>query len=705
MQRRFPSIALAVIALAVVALMVMSVPSGAAIGVSSASSTGNYTGAYDVGQPTPYLADNVTLSNISLAQSNPALTYSVISGGATNWVSASGVTLNGRVPNPVTAWGPASLVVPGVLQHDTFGAKAVGYPTTGNSASYNEWWNSPEWSDITLAHTAGATITNSTSLYGQPDLVVALNASRNLAVQEVAAGFPAAALPSLATTNDYLTVIYSVTSSTNDGPAVAANGIANAGVSVGILNNSNEGTVIPWTPSVNKTTEQILPYYASGDAAPGETGNYAPVASFAGVNKTVYESFPISDAALNVTSSSSPCGPGTTVKNCAKDVYVTVLANLPEAYPYANITVTILGVGLTTAPVSVGESYLQGGYQGNLYLGGHWVNTFIWENTTSNFPVVGSWGAPSNLTGWSPTWGTSGWDTGQSFSEAWAYPAANLGNVTTTLLSSASGGGVAEYSFPFSLPSAPALVYQANGANVFDTTADVQGVNYTAVTGCQTETQCAATPPNGQTEATKLNALKPGHNVLLPTGSTSLPAGTDPYHTVTNESLSYNATTWCVPDPTGTGCAPAVTAPVGLSSSVSVTGLWILLAAIVVGVLLVVVFFGGEKEEGRKMRGGRRGRRGTLNGPSLRRSRLGMAGVRHAKYESRTKEAYEHDSAGAGWFLISAILAMGAFWWLTTSGILGFVLTQLVAAAVVIVLLVLMVVLIVVWESTKTVSG
>ena len=151
MEHSLPSlrIALAVLALAVVALLVTAIPSGAAVGVSSVTSAGSYVGAYASGQPSPYLADNVTISNISLAQANPALTYSVISGGATNWVTASGVSLNGRVANPVTAWGPASLVVPGVLQHDTFPAKTVGYPTTGNSASYNEWWNSPAWTDIT----------------------------------------------------------------------------------------------------------------------------------------------------------------------------------------------------------------------------------------------------------------------------------------------------------------------------------------------------------------------------------------------------------------------------------------------------------------------------------------------------------------------------------------------------------------------------
>lgn len=700
-----------IIAFVAVLLMVTSIPSGAAVGVSSASSTGNYSGTYNVGLPSPYLADNLSISNISLAQANPALTYSVLSGGSTNWVSASGVTLNGRVPNPVTAWGPGSLVVPGVLQSDPLGAKTVGYPTTGNSALYDEWYNSPAWTDLTPAHTAGAVITNGTSIYGQPDLVVALNASRNAATQEVALGIPAAALPSLNTADDYLTAVYSVTSTTNSG-SVQDTGI---GASVGILNDSNKATAIPWTPTVNTTTEQILATYMSGQTGPSllAPGNhYMRVASFAAMdNQTVSESFPLSSAALNVTSSSAPCGPGTVIGNCAKDVYVTILADLPETSPYVNITVTILGLGITTEQVSPGTSYRQGGYSGKLFLGGHWVSTFIWENTTSNFPVVDSlYGAPANLTGFSPTWGTSGWDTGSAVSEAWVFPASALGNVTTTLLSNSAGGGVAQYSFPFSLPSAPSLVYQANGANVFDTTADVRGVNYTAVTGCQTETQCAATPPNGQTEATKLNALKPGLNVLLPTGSTSLPAGTDPYHTVANESLTYNATTWCVPDPTGPGCAAAITPPSGgaLSATVSVTGLWILLGAIVlVGVIGLVSWasYEGGEHRGKGMRRGGRGRRGTLRAPSLRASRLGMAGVRHARYEGRTAKAYEHDAAGIGWFIVAAILGLGAFFWLSTSGVLGFALSQVVAAALVIVLLVVLVVLIVLWEGTKTVNG
>lgn len=727
------SIALApIFALAAVALMVLMIPSGTAVSVSSATSSGTYAGTYSLGEPTPYLPTNLSVSNISLANPNPALTYPVLVGGQVGWMQATHVELDPRTPNPVS-YSPSKLVVPGVWQGAPLPGPASACDNIPVTSRCYDATNTALWvlSHGAYGSTGGgtATLANGTSAYGQPLVTIRANNSNNgglakhgqYALAQLA--LPASSLPSLSISSDYVDAIYSLSS--NDCPALASTGEPGAYPCDATFGLGNATSAQQAYPAVNVTTRDPTALSTAGiygssapiyDVIPGlaltggnEYVDTQTIADAAGVNETVMVSVPLSDmtgpgVGLNVSSTASPCGPGTAIAGCTGQVNLTFRVQTGNGGAYQNVTMTIWGIAITTSPLTLGATYVRG----------VWLDTYttynVWDNTTSAREVVGQYGAPSNLTDFAPSWGASGWLPEYSVSESWVAPSTMLTNETVTYYTSSAGGGQAAYSFPLAFPQAASLQY--GETRVYDTTADVPGVNYTIAQACETQTQCLGVNPYN--DAPNLATLHGGHNVQIRDEATicSPPLGdpngcynVDPYNAVVNETLTYSPAAWCslgqcVPPPpppaTHNNTSTTGTSPGGpLGGTVSVTGEWILIGLLALVAVIALVAWASYEGGERKMRG-EGGRRGTLNGPSLRRSRLGVGG--------RTRQAYEHDAAGLGWFVVAAVLGLAAFYWVSSSGVLGFALSQVAAAAIVIVLMAVMVVLLVVWEGTKTVS-
>ena len=837
-------LALAVLSLAVVALMVLSVPSGTAMGTSSATSAGpmpHSTGtayAPNAYMPDPQVTGNVTLNTVNLAAGQ--MDYPTTVGTSTTWHAPAGVSLDtAHNANPIITDNASAAVVPGVLQADAFPHTPGGFLSGGPNASaaycstYGAhgcgWWNNSHvWTSndsITSTTTAGAGgmythITNSTS-NGEPDIVISMNnsaaASSVARMTDIATAgltIPTSALIAAGYTQTgytYLTLSYYVTTSAAATTMVTPFIGGGYGWGAPVTpSNTPPYTISPsvYIPSSNLSTQDIVPCLKDGTLyttfVPGTlvatktavAGNSAcgtntvgvPLDPMAGLTYSTQGtsgeelvSYPVSDSLYCWVSPGVTCSGLTAVTS----IEFGVLIESASAVPANWVTVTVTGLALTTAPVSLGPTTSDGWtcavasggcaakygqYAGDIATLDSTVGLptvesgVVWHNVSAPLPVEGSTivasaGWPTgpttslihgtvnaSLAGFVPSWGAAGWLNGSAVTEDWYQSASVLTNVSAIPFAGPSGtGGLVNYDFHFSWPSSSDLSYIGItcASNMVGCPVDTVFVHDTAVSNT---TYLTAKTDEAGTYASALfnaaaNGAFPGTGTevvrlhtqpwnprfvvsgFIPTscavGHYCGPTGQDPSNATVVYSISYDAADFAAiqatlgtappPPPPPTSQPPSNTTGGGfLGGSISVEGTWILAGLVIlVGVIVLVSWasYEGGEHKGKGMRRGGRGRRGTLRAPSLRGSRLGMAGVRHARYEGRTAKAYEHDAAGLGWFIVAAILGLGAFFWLTTSGILGFAMSQVVAAALVIVLLVVLVVLIVLWEGTKTVNG
>ena len=556
------------------------VPVGAATGPSAAAIAADYAGSYLHGQPSPYLAANVTLTNLSLGVTSPGTTYPVQGATAVTWVTDPYIAPNTRVLNPI-AFQADHVVAPGALTGDNLPGPAstcttVGYPA--GSAHCLVWTNTALW-QVRHRGYQGATpegqgtVANSTGPYGQPIVTVSANNTDNGGfaraeqVTEATLALPVTSLPSPILADDYLTAIISLSS--NNCPSLVGEPTTDSCTAeIGVGNATSAYIVTPYinTTSTSDVVEStawsnhqsaysegaggtsVVPALLADPSSRVATAGWQKDAGGVGVNETSIISVPLSDltgpdVGLNVSTAANPC-PSATASGCATQLNITLHVQTGAGSAYQNVTATLWGLALTASPMSVGsESRTAAWYTAT----GHYAR---WDNTTEVRTVQGPYGAGLNLTRWDPSWGASGWVAASGASESWVAPAKFLTNVTTTYYTASGGGGIASYSFPLAFPSSFSLLYSGGAAVPYDIAAGIPGVNYTSVVACQTAYQCAPGSSTASNMASVLGAAQAGQNVLIKSGcsgGTCNPSYSevDPYNAVVNETLAYNSSTWC----------------------------------------------------------------------------------------------------------------------------------------------------------------
>lgn len=806
------------LALMFVSVMVLSVPSGTAVGTSSPASAGVTPlakgAAYspDAYMPDPNVAGNVTLDSVDLAAQGSAAAsdYPTTVGTTTTWTAPNGGAISLDTPhdaNPITSVNASAAVAPGVLQNDptpsvngcfftpnatTDGGDPTTYCKTGGSDAGRDWWNTGavDWAttvdDNGQPGTGGlvAHVTNETN-NGEPDVVISANTSASQirdSPMDIATAYVTIPTSSLVaagyTSNGYtfLTLSYfattSATGATNVEPYI---GDSTLGATSPIPADTSFPTALEtgaWVPALNLSTDQVVPCLAAyGDQFPsGEFTEYAssdcssgpwtggPVEAgaddlpvSAGTAAEGFISLPVSDALLCWSSPGVTCSSEYTTTTSVELGFV--IATTPPSEGTAATTVTVTGLALTDYQLSLGSEdthgYVctasacgtagEGGIVGQTAAMPTAEEGVKWYNSTTPTPIegtlsvstAGDWTGLTTgnlalpLTSLSPSWGNTGWLNDSATTEDWYEDATSLTNASVVAYQGPSGGLV-DYQFNFSWPSSPDLSYYQEASNpavnVFDTLVNDTTYIEASTTvagghGLATDIANAAFPTPGTEVVREVNTGWEGYrfevyaSVSVGGGSKEEPLsdtliGQNPGNATVVYSIDYNATDFnaiilhtsaCLSCGVVTQNPPA---PNPLSANYNVTGYWILGLLAVAAVLMVVIFWGGEKEEAHKLHAQKRG---TLR--LNRRAATGSRSVKHATYERRTRQAYEHDGAGIGWFLVAALFGFGTYYWLTTSGLLGFTLDSVTAAATVVVLFVVMLVLLIAWESTKTVHG
>ena len=730
-------------------LVMISTPMAGASGPPTATS-GNYTPTAGV-TPDPEFATNVSISTVNL--SCGALCAASISGQHTTYSSiGQGIILDPHTANGIRYVDVTHLVAPGTLQDIKLPGDVAG--CTGSTHTCEDLLDGANWvslnstlptyhptcpfggSCLTLHSPLEApSVTNVTDSYstygGSTGLKVlqfvvnnsAKRANSNVAVLNLPLG--QLVWPSLSPSGDYLTAIYSLSSSTSG--SAAATGIAG----IGMENLSGMSTAPIAFLAENQTSGQILPmlqleqtasragvtmvnntwgngtYAVAHNSTQNLDYNYTSGASVITNGQAAMFSAPLSDfggswgnykaPGLNFTAGCSTSG----AKQCTTQANLSVfLETGPTSTAETNLTLTVWALAITSSQLSLGSTFQSfHEYEPAKSSGTNYHGPYV--NSTAVRGLADQWTSPFAYTGLSPSWGSAGWVNASGIQESWSYPATALTNVTESFLKSPSNdSGQGTYQFHFDYPTSGSISYGC--AQVWDR--KVSGT-YKGVTG--------STPPSIQSSDLSANfnsaSVKVGNRTQITGGTTCTPtaapgAGAHPSalplgagvlsatNAVVNETISYSNICGLISCSTG-GTQTNNTSNNGtggfLSSTVSATGIWILFGAIVLVVLLVVVYALGD-HEGHEHAGGRMKRRGVGRIP-LSRSKRGV---------SRGEIRIEHEASGIVWVLLVGVISIAAFFGLMTTGILGFQLSQEVAAAIIFLVIAVMVVMIWVWTET-----
>lgn len=707
-------------------------------------------------EPNPEFATNVSISSVNL--SCGALCAASVSGQHTTYAAiGQGIILDPHVANGIRYLDPTHIVAPGIYQDLALPGTVAG--CTGSTHTCEDLLDGANWASLnsTLPTYAPScpfggscltlhsplvapTVSNFTDSYstygGSAGLKIvkltmnnsAKRANSNVAVLSLPLG--QAEWPSLNPSNDYLNVIESLSSSTSG--SVAATGIGG----IGLENLSGMSTAPIAFLGENQTSGQLLSmlqleqeasksgnhllnntwandtYQVSHNSTNYLDYNYTSGASVISSGMAAMFSAPLSDFSgswgnykapgLNFSSGCSTSG----ATQCTTQANLTVfLETGPSSTAGTNLTLTIWGLSISSAPLSIGSTFSHfHEYEPTKASGTNYRGPYV--NSTATRGIADQWTNPFAYTSLSPSWGNSGWVNTTGIQESWSYPATALTNVTSSFLKSATNdSGQGTYQFHFDYPASGSIAYgcaQVWDQKVAGTYVTVTGETPPAIQGSDLSASFNAatvhvgnrTQITGGSTCSPAAAPGPGvHQAALPLGAGVLSST----NAVINETVDYANVCNLMSCSTG-GSSGGNNNSSGngggfLSSTVSATGIWILFAAVVV-IALVLVAFGlgdhkGHEHAGRKMKG-----RGVGRLPfALHRSRRGV---------SKQTEVIAHDASGIAWMVVVAVIAIAAFFGLMTTGVLGFQLSQEIAAAIVIFLVVVLVIMVVVWEETKT---
>ena len=589
------------------------------------------------GQPDPTVHANVTQATLN--DSCGVFCWSSVSGQATTYVVApSGLELDPYVPNAIRYVDLTHIVAPGTLQSVALPGSVAG--CTGSTHTCEDPLHGANWvnenvTNPTYAPCHGGTacfqtlvaptvsnVTDSYSTYGGKTglkvLQIVMNDSakrpnKNAVVLDLSLG--QLSLPSLNPANDYFTVIYSL--SYSGGSCASASSVCRA--AIGVSNASGMSTAPTSFLWWNATTQQPLPAYnalrtASKD---GKTAawnysldnltsqrsfnstqyldyNYSTASTWVFPGEVAMWSAPLSDfgagwgaykaPGVNLTAGCSTDG-GT---NCTTAVNFTAFMETAASgvsTAATNLTLTVWGLSVTSAPVSLGPSFQSVHIYKPTKASGK--NFGSWANVTQRMAVSSEFGGPTAYTSWSPSWTGSGWVNNSGLQEAIAYPATSLTNVTQSVLTSANGSGQISYQFRFSLPTPSSWAY----SSCVQVTDQKQQGTYTTVTATSSD---GTTGYNDAPSLAKAGMAVGNVTVIAPLTSSlaadctpaapptsgvhssvmPLVAALQPGNVVVNETLSYSAsvicqiTTSCTPPP----CAETNTCPTNSTAgSVSFT--------------------------------------------------------------------------------------------------------------------------------------
>ena len=570
-------------------------------------------------QPDPELATNVSISTVNL--SCGVLCAASVSGQSTTYSAIpAGISLDsGHVANPIRFVDLTHLVVPGTLQAHALPGSVNGCSQSTHTCEdplYVSNWvvqnvTTPTYSPCHGAPTTchqplvSPTLANASDPYstygGSSGLKVihfTLNDSTKRTGQNAAViglSLPQSSWPSLNPANDYVTVIYSVSST-----GVCTSACVGA---IGIENASGMGTAPVSFPWINSTTYGVMPAYTAlakisqgaltlhnytlnNDTQAGYYNstqnrdyNYSDSAAFVTPGNYAVWSAPLSDFGAGWgnykapgTNFSSGCST-TGALYCTTAVNLTVYLSTGSTSTAAtNLTLTLWGMDISSSSVSVGPTaqsvpvYLPSKATGK--------NFRTWANVTEALPAQGEFGGITAYTSLSPSWGSNGWINTSGIQESWTYPATGLTNVTETALqSTTNGSGQISYSFHFDYPSSGSIAYGCTQALDSKTSAA-----YVTVTGAGPNIQSS-----DQSVTWNAKTLEPGNRTQITGGvtCTTIPAPGSGVHSsamqlstgvlsatnaVINETLSYTAaqfstlvpptcqtsgTTCCITSPTG----------------------------------------------------------------------------------------------------------------------------------------------------------
>lgn len=721
-RARLYSLALAALCFILAAIVVSS---GSAIGVSTAASAGSY--APTSTEPNPYLSTNVSLADVSLAESNPAFAYPTTIGASTTWSVAPG-ELDSRVLDPITVT-PSDLQVPGVLSADSFVGPVSAPPSYyggcyGNDAithlqstRCDGWNNSDLWTTFTDASDGGTgdihtTVSNGT-INGQTVVTITSNQSsaRPFAARVGASiTIPVSSLPSSNPSYDFISLVYSYEGASDN---YAVPFVANSSwwPTLGLPYDSCGGEshcfVVPtgvYVPEVNATSEELIPnadtatignnadLSAIADDTYSPSGIAAADAIAGGTSGML--SIPLS--AMNSAGAGfnlSLPGNGCTLR-CTDNVSVGVFLD-----GNVNENLTIEGFSISTSSESLGEATTFGGYcyssdcasgAGVITEAGYNFNPnqealfsdldatsqkgVVWDNHTAPATILGSYANPGQLSSFAPTWGNTG-TIYSGVSEAWTFHASDLTNATVTLTPTTGTNGTGSFGLNFAWPASPDIDYGT--VSIIDLVLP-SSVTYshvlisTQVSGNLCTGDMASTLTADQ--AAGLAGTQQPFTICSRTlGEIVVPSTTS--YDPNNIQLLYLLSYTTLP---GSG-APEPSNGTLLTNTYSVSGEWVIIGVIVLVVLLAAVYLGAEAEEKRKLR---RNKSGAV--------RLGIRGASRMEHE------------GIGILAVLAVIGLGSLilYGSAVAGYLGAVIPGATATSLVVVFVILSIVLLFAFDRT-----
>lgn len=381
-----------------VAVLVLVLLFAALFGGAGVARASSYSAAAKL-EPTPGFAGNVTISTLPYGDS--PLTYIPAGGGSSQLVAHVDTS---HVANPYSV-NPAGIVAPGVLQ----GTKVAG----------GLWNNTSLWNAASAAggqHATGPTLVTVNGLSALQWTINATHAAAETSVIDFKSNIVEALWPSSNPTFDYWTEIWEVSSSVTCASCAAYLSFANA-------SGNGIGEKIAWS-NANGGIEPI-----------GSSGSTLSVVPAVGSNSVLYLSASQAQLSSSANLGLNATGPGSTAS-----LNPTIWIGTPLTSTATTITITLVGMAYSTAPLTLGKTYWGGSAAANITRFAA-VNNLNLSSLASSFTYTSI--------------------TGGSFTVAIRQSAADVGLASISQTANPNGSETITYVFDFGLPIAPSLSYGA----------------------------------------------------------------------------------------------------------------------------------------------------------------------------------------------------------------------------------------------------